>query len=57
MLSLKDRGKYSGTIIYSHGNGSDLKAALKFIGAFASQIPKFDFLAYDYTGYGRSNKS
>jgi hypothetical protein len=55
-LNLKDRSKYCGTVIYSHGNSSDLSHSLSFIAKFASTFPKFDYLVYDYTGYGKSRK-
>lgn len=46
---------YSGTVIYSHGNSSDLSQSLGFISKFAACFPKFDYVVYDYTGYGKSN--
>lgn len=53
-LKLKNRDKYYGTVIYSHGNSSDILNSLHFITKFAKYFPKFDYVAYDYTGYGRS---
>jgi pimeloyl-ACP methyl ester carboxylesterase len=53
---LKNREDYSGTVIYSHGNSSDLYNSLNFISMFLPIFPKFDFIAYDYSGYGRSAK-
>jgi fermentation-respiration switch protein FrsA (DUF1100 family) len=57
MLSLKERASYCGTVVYSHGNSSDLLNSLSFISKFAKQFPKFDYLVYDYTGYGQSKKT
>ena len=54
-LNLIDRKKYSGTVIYSHGNSSDLSQSLGFISKFAACFTKFDYVVYDYTGYGKSN--
>lgn len=47
---------YSGTVIYSHGNSSDLAHSLSFISKFANNFPKFDYVVYDYTGYGKAFK-
>jgi len=55
-LNLKNRSLYEGTLIYSHGNSSDLSQSLSFISKFSACFPRFDYIAYDYTGYGKSNK-
>ena len=56
-MSLDDRSQYCGTVIYSHGNSSDMLNSLYFIAKFAKTFPRFDYLAYDYTGYGQSKKT
>lgn len=53
-LKLRDRSKYQGTIIYSHGNSSDMYHSLYFINKFAVNSPFLDYVVYDYTGYGKS---
>ena len=55
-LNLINRDKYEGTVIYSHGNSSDLSQSLSFVAKFSAYYPKFDYIVYDYTGYGKSNK-
>lgn len=41
------------TIIYSHGNSSDLSVSLRFVAALA-ELHKVNYIVYDYTGYGNS---
>ena len=53
-LSLAQGEGARSTIIYSHGNSSDLGVSLKFITLLA-EFHKADFVVYDYTGYGLSS--
>lgn len=53
-LELEDQRNCKGTIIYSHGNSSDLSHSVSFLSKFAAQLPIFNYVAYDYTGYGQS---
>lgn len=54
LLSLTNRAHYLATLIYSHGNSSDLSQSLTFVSAMAQLHPYLDFIVYDYTGYGQS---
>lgn len=49
----KKSKKLKSLIIFSHGNGSDLTQSLEFISSLA-EIHEAEYIAYDYTGYGRS---
>ena len=52
---MENRDQYNATLIYSHGNSSDLSNSFAFITKFAAKFPFLDFIVYDYTGYGKSN--
>ena len=56
VLSLNQRQQCKGTLVYSHGNASDLGSALPFVCRMAATYPFLDYVAYDYTGYGQSKK-
>lgn len=45
--------KAKSTVIYSHGNASNLAQSLGFLSSIADHH-KADYIAYDYTGYGES---
>ena len=44
------------TIIYSHGNSSDLSDSMRFMGKFM-KYHQFNSIVYDFTGYGASTIS
>ena len=44
------------TIIYSHGNSSDLSDCLPFLLELMN-VRNVDIVVYDYTGYGASRKT
>ena len=51
-LKPKDN-KAKNTIIFSHGNGSDLSQCIDILCSLA-EIHHAQFIAYDYSGYGQS---
>lgn len=57
MMKLKEQvGKNKPYILYSHGNSSDIADAYYFFINLAKTIP-YNYILYDYTGYGISKKS
>ena len=45
--------KAKSTIIFSHGNGSDISHSAYFIKSL-TYIHEAEYIAYDYSGYGES---
>lgn len=43
-------------IVYAHGNSSDMGDSLRFVTHMAGKF-KAEYVAFDYTGYGESQRS